>query len=291
MTEGARDARAPVIAITGATSGIGRAAVEELARRGARLVLLVRDRERGETVARELSGSAGGFPRPAVVDCDLASLASVARAASEIERLTDRLDALVNNAGLIAPRRTLTVDGLELTFQVNHLSHFLLTRLLEPLLAVARGRVVTVASDAHRAAWRGIDFDDLTFERRFTPFGAYAVSKLANIMFTYAHARRAEPLGVTSNALHPGMVRTGFGRDGWGVWGLLWDLFAPKVSPSEGADTAVYLALEPGVAGTTGRYFYRRRPIRSSAASYDFEAQERLWEVSGALVAAAGIRL
>lgn len=291
MTEGAGDARARVVAITGATSGIGRAAVQGLAHRGTRLVLLVRDKQRGEVVARELSGSVRGLPRPAVVDCDLASLASVARAASEVEQLTDRLDVLINNAGLIAPRRTLTVDGLELTFQVNHLSHFLLTRLLEVLLAAARGRVVMVASDAHRAAWRGIDFDDLTFERRFTPFGAYAVSKLANIMFAYAYARRAEPLGITSNALHPGMVRTGFGRDGWGVWGLLWDRLAPKVSPSEGADTVVYLALEPGLAGTTGRYFYRRRPVRSSAASYDVEAQERLWEVSEALVAAAGIHL
>lgn len=291
MTEGAGDARARVAAITGATSGIGRAAAEELGRRGARLLLLVRDAARGEAVADDVHRLAPGVERPAVVACDLASLGSVVRAAARIEQLTDRLDALINNAGLIAPRRILTEDGLELTFQVNHLSHFLLTRLLEPLLAAAGGRVVTVSSDAHRVAWRGIDFDDLTFERRFTPFGAYAVSKLANIMFAYAYARRAEPLGITSNALHPGMVRTGFGRDGWGVWGLLWDRLAPKVSPSEGADTVVYLALEPGLAGTTGRYFYRRRPVRSSTASYDVEAQERLWEVSEALVAAAGIRL
>ncbi|MDZ4170448.1 MAG: SDR family oxidoreductase [Coriobacteriia bacterium] len=268
------------IAITGASSGIGRAAAVELAQQGARVVLLVRDTARGETVREQIKQLSGEDARVRVVQCDLSSFASVGTAATEVLAACPELDVLVNNAGLIASARQLTADGHELTFQVNHLSHHLLTRLLRPALQAAQGRVVTVSSDAHYAAWRGLRFDDLTLERRWSPFGAYAHSKLANIMFAYELAVRLGGTGVTSNVMHPGMASTGFGQDGWGASGQLWGRFVPKLTAQEAADTLVYLCAATDVGTTTGAYFYRRRPKGSSPVSRDKRAWTRLWELS-----------
>ncbi len=266
------------IAITGATSGIGRAAAVGLAKRGARVVALVRDTSRGEGLRREVAALTGDETCLSVIESDLASFDSVRAAAASVRAEFDRIDVLINNAGLIAPERRVTVDGHELTMQVNHLSHHLLTAELMPVMAATGARIVTVSSDVHFAAWRGLDFNDLEMKRRWSPFGAYARSKLANIMFAYELARRMEGTRVTSNAMHPGVVSTGFGRDGWGAQGWLWDRFVPKLTPEQGADTAVFLATSSEVAGMSGRYWYRRKPKRSSPVSRDARAWSRLWE-------------
>lgn len=266
------------IAITGATSGIGRAAAVALARNGARIIALVRDTSRGEGLRREVAALTGDETRLSVIECDLASFDSVRAAAAWVRSQAERLDVLINNAGLIAPTRRVTVDGHELTMQVNHLSHHLLTAELMPVMAATGARIVTVSSDAHFAAWRGLDFDDLEIEKRWTSFGAYARSKLANIMFAYELARRLEGTRITSNVMHPGVVSTGFGREGWGAQGWLWDYFVPKLTPEQGADTVVFLATSPAVAGVSGRYWYRRKPKRSSPVSRDARAWSRLWE-------------
>jgi len=277
---------AKVVAITGSTSGIGLAAAQALARDGHTVVLLVRHAERGRAVAEALTRLTGDSGRAHVVECDLASFASVRGAADEVSSRFERLDVLVNNAGIIAQQRELSIDGNELTFQVNHLSHFLLTHLLlDRLEAAAPSLVVNVSSDSHLAAVSGIDLDDPQMERGWAPFGAYAASKLANIEFTYAAAERWGPRGIASCAVHPGMADTGFGSDGWGAAGVVWRLLAPKLTAEKAADTVVWLAEHPDPASLNGGYFYRRRPRRSSGASRDVDAQRRLWRLSEELTA------
>jgi NAD(P)-dependent dehydrogenase (short-subunit alcohol dehydrogenase family) len=187
----------------------------------------------------------------------------------------------VNNAGAIYPDRRTTVDGFEMTWQVDHLAPFLLTNLLRPALdASGHSQVITISSDAHLAAWRGLRFDDLNGERSWSPFGAYAAAKLANIMFSAELARRWRP-SIRSNAVHPGVVRTGFGRGAeWPArrrWAVT-DLWA--LSAAQGADTLVYLASSPDAADANGAYFYKRRPKRPSRAARHVSSQQRLWEAS-----------
>lgn len=277
---------ARVVAITGATSGVGRAAARALARDGHTVVLLVRDTERGRAVAEAIAPPTGAGGRAHVVACDLASFASVREAADEVSARFEGLDVLVNNAGIITQQRELSFDGIELTFQVNHLSHFLLTHLLlDRLEAAAPSLVVNVSSDSHLAAVSGIDLDDPQMERGWSPFRAYAASKLANIEFTYAAAQRWNPRGIASCAVHPGMADTGFGSDGWGAPGVIWRLLAPKLTAEKAADTVVWLAEHSDPASLNGGYFYRRHPKRSSGASHDVDAQRRLWRLSEELTA------
>ncbi len=275
-----------VCVVTGATGGIGRATALGLARRGARIGIVARDPGRAEATLAELRAAAPGSD-PALFLADLASLAQVRRVAGEIAAKLPRLDVLVNNAGAIHRERRRTIDGLELTFAVNHLAPFLLTALLrEKLGASAPARVVVVASDAHRPA--RLDLDDLMSERDYSAFRAYGRSKLANVMFTYALARRLEGTRVTANALHPGVVATGFGRNdpGWLRWGVR--IAAPfMLSAEKGARTSLHVAASPELEGVSGRYFANERPVRSSEASYDVAAQERLWEASERLVGLA----
>jgi NAD(P)-dependent dehydrogenase (short-subunit alcohol dehydrogenase family) len=217
---------------------------------------------------------------------DLSSQAEIRALAARLQDRLQRLDVLVNNAGSIIPERRLTADGLEATFATNHLGYFLLTSLLlDTLKASAPSRIVNVASDAHR---RGhIDLDDLQADKSYRPFRAYSDSKLANVLFTYELARRLAGTGVTANSLHPGVVRTGFGREYRGVMKLVWrigGLF--MISAVQGARTIVYLASSPDVAGVTGEYFARCRPVTSSTASRDAELARRLWEASEKLTAA-----
>jgi NAD(P)-dependent dehydrogenase (short-subunit alcohol dehydrogenase family) len=274
--------RDKVCVVTGATSGIGRVAARELARMGATVVAVARDRARGEAAVAEFT-EAGGRPAELLVG-DLSVQADVRRVAAEFLRRHPRLDVLVNNAGAIHSGRELTADGLERTFAVNHLAYFLLTALLRPALESApAGRVVSVSSEAHRGV-RALDFANLQGERRYTPMGAYAQSKLENVLFTYELARRLARTRVTANCLHPGVIRSGFGRNNSGVVGTLFALAAPLLSsPEKGARTTIHLASSPQVEGTTGRYFRRERPAPSSPASHDADAARRLWEVSEAL--------
>jgi retinol dehydrogenase 14 len=270
--------------VTGATSGIGKAAATGLARLGAEVVLVARDPARGAATMAEIR-TATGNPRVELLCADLSSQAAVRQAAEDYRRDHDRLHVLVNNAGGQWATRHTTVDGLELTFALNHLAYFLLTNLLGDLLrAGAPARVVNVTSSAQ--ALGDIHFDDLQFERRYRGQAAYNQSKLANVLFTYELARRLDGAGVTINCLAPGVTRTNFGREDSGpVMRLLTPLGRPFMrSPEEGAATAVWLASSPEAEGVTGRYYLRRRarptPRRSSRRSYDPELARRLWQVS-----------
>ncbi len=271
-----------VVVLTGASRGIGRAAADALSRLGATLVLPVRRTVDGERVAGEIE-ALGQSPRPDVVTMDLAVQASIRSGSAEILRGHPRIHVLINNAGIITRRRDLTPDGLETQFAVNHLGPFLLTALLlDALRRAAPSRVITVSSGAHAGA--RLDFDDLMGERRYDPTGAYSRSKLANILFTRELARRLAGTGVTANCLHPGVIATRLLSDYMGApIGSAARLFGG--SPAKGAETIVYLAASPAVAGTTGEYFERRKVVRPAAAAYDTDSARRLWEVSERLTA------
>jgi NAD(P)-dependent dehydrogenase (short-subunit alcohol dehydrogenase family) len=276
-----------VVVVTGASDGIGKEIARGLARLGARVVMVGRNRAKTAAAADEVRRS--GARRPDVVIADLASLASTRALAATLLERYPRIDVLVSNAGVFRLRRQLTVDGYEETFAVNHLAAYLLTcLLLDRLRASAPSRVVVVASDAHRGVV--LDFEDLMSERRYRPMLAYARSKLANVMFTHALARRLEGSGVTANCCHPGFVATNLGSGNRipvrPVMALL-RLTRRAISPAEGADTPVWLASAPEVEGATGGYFERRRAVASSPASQDREAQERLWRESARLVGLA----
>lgn len=270
-----------VVLITGATDGLGKAAALALAKQGATVVIVGRDPAKTRATAGEMKEQSGTPSADGLV-ADLSSMAEVRRLANELRQGYSRLDVLINNAGAIFARRQATVDGYERTFALNHLSQFLLTNLLLSILeAGAPSRIINVSSQAHEGG--AIDFDDLQGERSYGIGGgrAYSRSKLANIMFTYELARRLAGAGVTANALHPGTVATRFGEDNGGMMRLGMRMFHRfAISAEEGADTIIYLASSPEVEGVTGRYWEKRRPIRSSPASYDEGAQKRLWDVS-----------
>jgi NAD(P)-dependent dehydrogenase (short-subunit alcohol dehydrogenase family) len=271
--------RGKVCLVTGATSGIGLVAAGELARRGARVVLAGRSPARCAAAVEQVRRQAGSGDVEALL-ADLSSQGQVRELARQFRDRHARLDVLVNNAGGLWLERRLTADGLEMTFAVNHLAYFLLTHLLlDTLKASAPARVVNVSSEAHRGA--ALNFDDLQGERRYGGWRAYCRSKLMNLLFTYELARRLEGTGVTANALHPGWVATRFaGDNGWR--GRLWQFAARwlAISPEAGAQTILYLATSPEVAGVSGRYFVRERAVPSSPASYDEAAARRLWQVS-----------
>jgi retinol dehydrogenase-14 len=268
-----------VVLITGGTSGIGRAAATALAAMGAEVVVTGRSKERGDEAVEEIRGTSGS-ERVSLVLADLAVQAEVRELAEEFRERHERLDVLVNNAGLIQSRRTETPDGLELTLAVNHLAPFLLTNLLLDLLKKsAPSRVITVSSEARRGA--SINFDDLKSERRYRPFQVYGMTKLANILFTYELAERLKGTGVVANCLHPGAVNTNFGSSNRSFGTLLFRAFKPFMrTPEVGADTVVYLASSPEVGSMTGRYLTDRKVISSFDEPYDEATRKRLWEVS-----------
>jgi NAD(P)-dependent dehydrogenase (short-subunit alcohol dehydrogenase family) len=268
--------------LTGATSGIGLAAARELARRGATLLIVARDRSRGEAVLAELKTLAHGAP-PRLFLADLSSQTSVRELALQIQESASHLHVLIHNAGVLCLKRQLTAEGLEMTFAVNHLAPFLLTRLLsDPLSAGAPARVVTVASEAHRIG--RIEFDDLQGEHRYRGFHTYAQSKLANLLFTYELSRRFSGRGVTANCLHPGMVNTGLWRESRGLLRLTMKAIAPFcLSPEEGSKGILLLAASEELEKVSGKYFKRTREAPSSSASYDESMARHLWEASSSL--------
>lgn len=268
------------VLVTGATSGIGKQTALELAAMGATVVLVARDRAKGWATLEEIRAQTGN-PSLDLLIADLSSQAEVRQLADAFRARYDRLHVLVNNAGGVFSSRKSTVDGLEYTFAFNHLAYFLLTNLLLDMLKTsAPARVVSVSSGAQGMGQ--INFDDLQAEKRFNSQAAYNQSKLANVLFTYALARRLEGTGVTANVLHPGVVRTNFGRvDTPLLWRIMFPLIDPFMLPPEkGAETAVYLASSPEVDGVTGKYFAFKKAIRSNPVSYDEAVQERLWQVS-----------
>jgi len=278
------------VVITGGNSGIGKAAAVALARAGARVVITARSEQRGSAAVDDIARAAGSDR----VECavfDLADLSSVRAGAADLLERCERIDVLVNNAGLVLSERQVTVDGYEATFQINHLGPFLLTELLrDRLIASAPSRIINVASTAHNFARRGMVFEDLMAERSYSSMEVYGRSKLANILFTRSLARRLEGTGVTANSLHPGSVATGYGRDGdtTGLFALGIKLYAPlSLTPEKGARTTVYLASAPEVDGVSGAYFVRCKEKTPSAKARDDAAAERLWAVSEELVAQA----
>jgi NAD(P)-dependent dehydrogenase (short-subunit alcohol dehydrogenase family) len=276
--------RGRVCLVTGASNGIGRAAALEMAGMGASLVLLCRDRDRGETAMAEISERSGNRDIDLLV-ADLSSQRQIRAAAAAFLESGRPLHVLLNNAGAIHVERTLTEDGIETTFAVNHLGYFLLTRLLlDRLRESGRTRIVNVASELHRRGYGDgrIAFDDLNGERRYGGWRAYGQSKLANILFTRELARRLDGTGVTANAVHPGVVATGFGRNNKAGWmPYLQALYRPfSRSAGKGADTLVWLATAPRLEDVTGRYFMDRSERRPAPQALDDKDALRLWEVS-----------
>jgi len=265
--------------ITGATLGIGKETALGLARRGAHVAIVGRDADRTRAAA-DWIGREAGTKEVAFLLADLSSLAEVRGLARDFKARYSRLDVLVNNAGGIFTRREESADGFERTWALNHLSYFLLTlELLELLKASAPARIINVASTMHTGGT--IDFDDLQGEKSYGGIRAYSQSKLANVLFTYALARRLKGTGVTANCLHPGGVATGFGQNTPGALQLLLRLARPfLISAEQGAATSIYLASSPDVEGISGGYFAKCKPTRSAAASHDEALQERLWALS-----------
>jgi NAD(P)-dependent dehydrogenase (short-subunit alcohol dehydrogenase family) len=266
-----------VVVITGATSGIGEVAAQRLAGMGARLVLIARDPERGQAALSRLPGGAGAHT---IHYGDLSRISQMKRVASQVAAAEPRIDVLINNAGALFNSRKVTEDNLESTFATNHMAYFVLTLMLRaPLLAGSPSRVVSTASDAHRG--NTLDFDDLQATKGYSGFKVYGRSKLCNILFTRELARRWGTTGITANCLHPGFVATRFGDSSGGIFsGVVRVAKAFAISPEKGAETIVYLATSPEVAGRSGEYFYKCSPAVPTDAARDDAAAGRLWTVS-----------
>jgi NAD(P)-dependent dehydrogenase (short-subunit alcohol dehydrogenase family) len=273
-----------VAVVTGGNSGIGKETAVELAAMGAHVIVAARNPAKAAAAVEEIRKRAPG----AAVEhlpLDLASFASVRAFADTFSSRFGALDVLVNNAGASLAKRTVTEDGHETQFQVNHLSHYLLTRLLsDQLEAAPAARVINVSSTGHNFARPGLDFDDLEWERRkYRGFLVYCATKLANVLFTRELARRYEDTKLTTNAVHPGWVGSNFGREGdmGFLIGLAMIASRPlMISSSKGAHTSVYLASSPDVSGITGQYFYQCKVAKPSDAALDAAAATRLWDVS-----------
>jgi len=278
------DLRGRVCVVTGATSGIGRETAHGLAQSGATVLIVGRDRARGAEVAAEIQSTGpAGSVEPLIGD--LACQGDVTALAGQIRQGHDRLDVLIHNAAAVNTTRRVTADGIEATLAVNHLTPFLLTHLLGPLLqATPNSRVVTVSSYMHTRV-KDIPWDDLQAEHDYNAAATYNLTKLMNVLFTNELARRWADTSVTANALHPGWpLKTNLGREQTGP-GALFDRATKLIgsSSAKGARTSLYLAGSPDVAAVTGQYFSRCRPAKSSALSHNTAAAERLWERSAEL--------
>jgi len=273
------DMTGKVCIVTGANTGIGKETALGLARLGATVVMVCRDRDRSDAPLNEIKQKSGN-DRVELMICDFSSQNSIRQFAEDFTQRRDRLDVLVNNAGVVLRKRSLTEVGIESTFAINHLGYFLVTNLLlDVLRKSAPSRIVNVSSTAHR--FGKLDINGWPVGRDYTAFGAYANSKLANVLFTYELARRLKGTGVTANCLHPGGVGTNLYR---GLPNFLQALIKlVTISPARGARTSIYLASSSEVEGVTGKYFVRRRQHESSEASRNDEAARKLWAVSAEL--------
>ena len=267
-----------LVLLTGATRGIGRAAAIDLAREGVELALVGREAERVRAVAQEAKAAGASAPVHEHV-ADLMLMADVRALAQEARERYERIDVLANNAGALFASRQETSEGFERTFALNHLAPFLLTNLLRERLE--GGRVVTTASDAHQAG--RLDLDDLQSQRSYAAMRVYGTSKLCNILFTRELAKRAPQL--RANCFHPGVVRTGFGKNEGGIWKVLTTLGGPMFrSPARGARSLVWLAVSEQAAALTGEYVQDEKVLAPSAQAQDETLAEGLWERSAALV-------
>ncbi|MBC7797409.1 MAG: SDR family oxidoreductase [Pyrinomonadaceae bacterium] len=274
-----------IVLITGATAGIGKETALGIAKTGANVVIVGRSKQKCESVVEEIK-CATNNANVDFLTADLFSLTEIRKLADDFKAKYQRLDVLVNNAGAIFTKREITVDGFEKTLALNHLSYFLLTNLLlDTIKQTENSRIVSVSSTAHTFANK-IDFNNLNGEKSHSGLGAYGVSKLMNIMFTYEIARRLKGSNVAANCLHPGVVASNFGETMGSLYQIpIWifkNVFA--ISAAKGAETSVYLATSPEVEGVTGRYFDNKRETQSSKISYDESLQRQLWETSEKLV-------
>jgi NAD(P)-dependent dehydrogenase (short-subunit alcohol dehydrogenase family) len=276
------------VIVTGATSGIGLVAAKRLAGMAANLLLVGRDRAKGDAALRELQSAQPGVAAR-IFYADLMSMAEIRRVAGALLAAAPRIDVLLNNAGAIFQKRAVTAEGLERTFALNHMGYFLLTSLLlERIKASPHARIVNVASEAHRGVH--LDFADLQIAQGYSGWRAYRRSKLANILFTRELARRLDGTTVTANCLHPGFVASGFGDNNGGIFRRVLSLGKSlmAISPEEGAKTSVYLASSPQVAGIGGQYFDKCALRQPSNAAQDDAAAAELWAASARLAGAAG---
>jgi NAD(P)-dependent dehydrogenase (short-subunit alcohol dehydrogenase family) len=269
-----------VVLITGGNSGMGKATAIELVKQGAKVVILCRNKERGEKALSEIKTESKN-DNVELMLCDLGELNSIRKFVVDFKKKHSKLNILINNAGVILPKRHETKDGFELQFGVNHLGHFLLTNLLLDLLvSSAPSRIINVASGAHKVG--KIHFQDINLKNNFNLIRAYSQAKLANILFTYELSERLKGTGVTANCLHPGAVATQMGinrKTGFGT--LITKVLKPFFqSPEEGAATSIYLATSQEVSNVSGKYFYRKKPVSSSKLSYDRETAKKLWQIS-----------
>lgn len=280
MGDSYKDMSGKTVLITGATSGIGLEAAAVIASQGAKTVLVGRNPSKTEGVVARIKARAKSDAVESL-QCDFSSQASIRKLADEVHRRYERLDVLVNNAGTVFAQRTLSEDGIEATFAVNHLGYFLLTHLLlDQLMATAPARIVNVASAAH---YQGrLDFDDLGMESNYGVLRAYARSKLCNVLFTRELARRIEGAGVTANALHPGTVATHIwdGAPAWARPVLALGKAVFMISPARGAKTITYLAMSEDVANKSGCYFEKNRVKKPSRLARDDALSKRLWDES-----------
>lgn len=274
--------------ITGATSGIGKAAALALARSGPSLVLVARDPARAEETVKEIADRTGNRNVEAML-ADLSSLEQVRRLAKEFLATDRQLHILLNNAGVVLLRREETVDGYEKTFAVNHLAYFLLTNLLlERIKASAPARIVNVASDAHVYSGGPLDFDDLQSTKGYGSMKVYGKSKLANILFTSELARRLEGTGVTANCLHPGLVGSRLGKNNGMLGRVATSVLRPFArSTAKGAETAVFLCASPEVEGVSGKYFFDKKEKWPKRYAQSDEDARRLWDVSARMTGLA----
>jgi retinol dehydrogenase-14 len=270
--------------VTGATGGIGLVAARELARQGASVTLVGRNPKKTQETVQALRQELGSQAIQGLVG-DMSCMADARRVAREYAASNSRLDVLLNNAGAYFGTKMVTKDGYEMTFALNHLGYYALTRdLLELLKRSTPSRVVNVSSGAQ--AMGRLNFDDLQQEQRFSGQQAYNNSKLANVMFTFELARKLQGTGVTATCLHPGVVATNFGKDNPTTFlKILIAVAGPfMLTPEQGADTAVWLASSPEADGMTGKYFVKRKERRVNKQAMDPAACARLWEISEQLV-------
>ena len=278
------DIQGKICLITGATSGMGEVTARALAQAGATTLLVGRDAERGKATVERIKVETNN-PDVHLLLADLSVQSQVRRLAADIQRDYNHLDVLVNNAGAVFGTRQLTVDGLEMTFALNHLSYFLLTTLLlDQLKAGSPSRIINVASATHNMA-KPSEIEDWQSEKSYSMTQAYHRSKLANLLFTYELARRLEGSGVTVNAVKPGFTKTGLGKNSGGLMALFLRVLSALMGQSaeKGAETAIYLATFPDVRAVTGKYFDRQTTIDSSTNSHNVELAKRLWQLSETL--------
>lgn len=270
--------------VTGATNGIGKATAQALAQMSATVVIVGRDAQKAAKVTGEIRAASDNQNVDWLL-ADLSSQQDIRRLAAEFKSKYPHLHVLLNNAGGTFMTRQLSVDGIEMTFALNHLAYFLLTNLLlEPMKASAPARIINVSSDAHSGG--KIDFDNLQGERSYSSFGPYGNSKLANILFTTELARRLEGTGVTVNALHPGLTSTGFGKNNPGFFMKIMGAVVPLIgrSPEKGAETSIYLASSPEVQSITGKYFVDCKVTQPAPQAADSAVAKKLWDVSAEMV-------